>query len=54
MITQFVMINADSDQPLKFKKDIEVFQIYGENKFELSNLDSEIIKPEVLNDLIQV
>ena len=52
MITQFVMINADSDQPLKFKKDIEVFQIYGENKFELSNLNSEIIKPEVLHDLI--
>lgn len=25
MITQYVMINADSDQPLKFKKDIEVF-----------------------------
>jgi len=46
------MINADSDQPLKFKKDIEVFQIYGENKFELTNLDSEIIKPEVLHDLI--
>ena len=25
MITQYVMINADSDQPLKFKKDIEVY-----------------------------
>ena len=52
MITQYVMINADSDQPLKFKKDIEVYQIYGENKFELTNILTEVIKPEVLHDLI--